>query len=224
MILTLDAKASRGDNVWTFRLVPAQPISWIAGQFIKIGLPHSAPDAAGTSRQFTIAAAPYEQAISITTRITGTTFKQALAALSIGQPVNLLDTPAGDFIWREAATPHIFVAQGIGITPFYAIIKDRRHQDLPLQAHLMYASRPGSEILYKSELEAWASADPTLHVTFQTHPVTPDTLAEKFPDLAKRFVYVSGPKPLIALCMPPYNLPPSRLKQDNFPGYAAGDY
>jgi ferredoxin-NADP reductase len=204
--------------------VPAQPLAWAAGQFIKIDLPHRAPDAAGTSRRFTIAAAPYEHAISITTRITDTSFKRSLATLPIGQSVTLLDAPAGDFTWREAPAPHIFVAQGIGITPFYAIVKDRRHQGRPLHAHLMYASRPDSKILFEQELKAWAAADPTLRITFQSHPVIPNELAKKFPDLAKHFVYVSGPKPLIALCMPPYNLSLAHLKQDNFPGYAAGDY
>lgn len=224
MKLTLASKTALGDNAWAFTFMPERPLDWTAGQFIKVDLPHLVPDAKGTSRRFTIAAAPHEQTLTIATRLTGSTFKRALAELPAGGALDLLDTPAGDFIWRPAAYPHIFVGHGVGITPFYAIIKDRHHHRLPTNAHLLYTNRPGHRALFEDELIAWAAADPTFHVTFQTQPITPASLLAQFPNLAKRHVYVSGPKPLLALCLPPYNLPLSQLKQDNFPGYSADAY
>ncbi|HET8670947.1 MAG TPA: YHS domain-containing protein [Candidatus Saccharimonadales bacterium] len=70
------------DNVWAFRFEPTAPLEWIAGQFIRVELPHDNPDAEGTKRWLTVSSAPYEEIIQITTRVTGSTFKQALAAFA----------------------------------------------------------------------------------------------------------------------------------------------
>jgi ferredoxin-NADP reductase len=224
VILALSAKKPLGSNAWAFTFLPEHPVPWRAGQFVKIDVPHPLPDAKGTSRRFTIAAAPHEKAFTIATRVTDSTFKQALAKLPIGGKITLLDTPAGDFIWQPASYPHVFVAQGIGITPFYAIIKDRHHHNLPTNAHLIYSNHPANPVLFQSELAAWTAADSSLRITYLSEPATPAALADLAPDLPKRLVYVSGPKPLIALAMPPYNLPLSQLKQDYFPGYPAATY
>jgi ferredoxin-NADP reductase len=224
VILTLKAKTLLAGNVWSFKFALQKPFSWAAGQFIKVNLPHARPDAGGSSRRFTIAAAPHEHDISITTRITDTTFKRALSAIPLGGSLNLVDTPAGDFTWRSSPHTLIFVAHGIGITPFYAIIKDRIHRNVPVNAHLIYVNQLHSPILFESDLATWAGIDPSLTITIQREPATPAMLANTFPNLANHFVYVSGPKPLVALCMPPYNLPLAHLKQDNFPGYPASAY
>jgi ferredoxin-NADP reductase len=224
MQLTLTHKTHLADNVWSFQFAPQHPVSWLAGQFVEITIPHEHPDTGGVSRRFTICAAPYEQAITITTRITKTTFKQALHALPVGGHVTLAQQPAGDFLWLGADRPHIFAAQGIGITPFYAIIKDRIHRGLPVQATLVYAHQPGMAAIFEGDFTAWAHLDPTLTVIADTGTLTAARLAELAPDYAQRIVYASGPKSFISLCMPPHNLPISHLKQDNFPGYAAANY
>lgn len=224
MHLNLRAKTFHAGNVWSFTFAPAEPVVWLAGQFIKVGLPHSSPDSEGQTRFFTITAAPHEKLIIITTRITHSSFKQALSALPIGGTLSLLDAPAGDFTWRSAARPHLFVAQGIGITPFYAIIKDRLHQGLPASAQLIYGNQPSSTHVFAAELAAWAAADPSFTIQHFPGTLTPPAVAELAPDYPERFLYVSGPKSFISLCTPPHKLPLSQLKQDNFPGYAAVNY
>ena len=224
MKLTLTSKIHLADNVWSFTFTPKMPLDWVAGQFVKVALAHPSPDSEGISRFFTIAAAPYEQLLTISTRVTDSTFKQALSKLSIGGTIDLLDTPAGDFVWHSSERERIFVAQGIGITPFYAIIKDRIHCGLPVQAKLIYANRPGHAALFEAQLREWAQIDPTFQMSLQNEFITPAAVASLTPDLASHTVYVSGPKSLMSLCLPPYNLPVSQFKQDNFPGYAAANY
>jgi len=147
-----------------------------------------------------------------------------LQAYLIGGPIELIDAPAGDFIWRPSPQPHIFAAQGIGITPFYAIIKDRIHRQLPVNATLIYAHQPGTQAVFQQELTDWSKTDPTLKLKLQTEYITVDQIAQLYPDLTEHTVYVSGPKSLTKLCLPPNNLPMARFKQDNFPGYAAANY
>ncbi len=211
-------------NIWTFVFEPETPLSWTAGQFIRVGLPHSHPDLAGTSRRFTISSAPHEGAVHITTRLSASSFKQALAALPVGGELQLLDEPAGDFVWQDSARPLVFVAQGIGITPFFSLLKDRAHRGLPLGAELFYSSRHDTPAAFTAELQAWAAAPTGLTFTQQAEPFTAARLADLIPDLPTRLVYVSGPTSMIGLLVPPISLPARRLKQDTFSGYDSATY
>jgi ferredoxin-NADP reductase len=224
MQLILTRKRHISGNIWAFDFTPSSPLTWRAGQFIKVDLPHANPDAEGTARRFTIASTPHEGVVRIAARLTGTSFKQALAELEVGAPVTVLDLPAGDFVWMESSLPHVYIAQGVGITPFYAIVEDRRARSLPIRAHLIFTNHSPEDIPFKQRLVDIAKLDPTFQITFQTHPTTPDELSQRFPDLIRRIIYISGPRSLVALCAPPYNLPLGSLKQDTFPNYPAGEY
>lgn len=223
MELTLASKHHLGGNAWEFNLTPAAKLSWQAGQFIKVDLPHKA-DSGGTERRFTIAAAPHEGIIRIGTRISRSSFKQALASLEPGAKLKLIDEPAGDFTWQARVKPHIFLAQGIGITPFFAIASHLHHQGTPINARLHFANRPGNGEPFLDKLQAIAAADPSFVITTHTEPFTPQRLAELEPDLIHRLIYVSGPTSFIRLCAPPYNVPLDHFKQDNFPNYSNASY
>lgn len=224
MELILAEKIHLQDSVWRFSFTPVRHVSWIAGQFIKLEVPHASPDVAGESRWFTISAAPYEATLTITTRITTSSFKLALAELKPGDFATMTAAPAGDFIWREASTKHLFVAQGIGITPFYAIIKDQIYQSKPVNATLISANQPASDAIYGQQLEAWSRADSTFCIKYYVGTLTAAKLIELMPDFARSYVYVSGPKSFVSLCISPNTLPLNHLKQDNFPGYGAASY
>lgn len=224
MILTLTESQHVADNVWRFSFAPKHPVSWRAGQFIRLEVPHTAPDASGTLRWFTISAAPFEKNLTVTTRLSQSSFKRALMKLKVGDQAALVEQPAGDFVWRTANSPRLFAAQGIGITPFYAIIKDRLHHRLPIQATLIYAHQPGSTPIYGSELQAWAKLDPTLKLIEFTGTLQAADIAGLVPNFSLYYVYVSGPKSFLRLSLPPHALPLNQLKQDNFPGYSAAQY
>jgi hypothetical protein len=105
--LQLEHKQPEAGNVWSFRFRPSEPLDWLAGQFIRVELPHTHPDAEGTKRYFTIASAPHEGHVQISTRITDSSFKQTLAQLPIGRELLMLDPPAGDFVWPTNPVPPI---------------------------------------------------------------------------------------------------------------------
>ena len=136
--LTLESKENLVDNVWSFRFTTHTPTTWTPGQFIRVELPHDDPDDEGTKRWFTISSTPHDGYIQITTRVTDTTFKQALSALPVGGTINLVEQPDGDFVWQESDKPLVFVAGGIGITPFYSMLKARGHSGQSVLATLIY--------------------------------------------------------------------------------------
>lgn len=136
---------------------------WEAGQFVRVELRHDDPDDEGTTRWFTNSAAPFEGVMQITTRVTGTTFKQALSQLEPGDAIELIENPDGDFTWEETDVPIVFVAGGIGVTPFHSILKQRRHDGEALAVTLVYGSG-SDDVAFADELCEWGEADHSLTV------------------------------------------------------------
>lgn len=228
MELKLIEKEHLIDNVWAFRFKPSEPLQYTAGQFVRVELPHDNPDEQGTKRYFTDSAAPFEGILQITTRVTGSTFKQALAKLEPGDTaLQLIARPDGDFVWQDSDLPLVFVAGGIGVTPFRSILKQRAHDGQPLNVTVVYGSRT-PEVPFKDELEKWASSNPDLHVHYAVGaPLTAERLAQLLPQLNQSLVYVSGPEPMVEALgddLKQHGLPEVQLKQDYFPNYTESNY
>lgn len=225
--LRLLQKTNLLGNVWSFSFMPTVPLTWKAGQFIRVELPHTAPDSEGTKRWFTISSAPYEGTVTITTRITPSTFKQALASLAIDERIPLLERPAGEFIWQNSKRPVVFIAGGIGITPYHSILKQRNQEGLPLSVTLLYANRT-DDVLYKSEFDALAGADPSFQPLYVSgEPLTTEKAIDMIPVLLESFVYLSGPEQMvegIARGLLAAGLSKDQLMQDFFPRYTDENY
>lgn len=228
MILTLIEKEHLIDNIWAFRFQPSEPLVWTAGQFVRVELPHDTPDHEGTKRWFTNSAAPYEGILQITTRVTQSTFKQALSKLEPGDTaLQLIEEPAGDFVWQDASRPIVFVAGGIGVTPFRSILKQRFYEKQPLDVTLVYGGRT-KDLPFQDELQAWQAVDPNLKVEYVIGaPLTAESLNERLPDFNQALVYLSGPEPMVEALgkeLQQHGLPETQLKQDFFPNYNETNY
>lgn len=108
-----------------------------------------------------------------------------------------LQGPFGDFLADTAQAPQLWIAGGVGITPFIA----RLRQGLLAQpTHLVYAVRRRVDAAFVDELEIHARSDPhfTLSLQVDSAPV-PDIAAwlEPVADLREREVQLCGPPPLV---------------------------
>ena len=77
MKLKLAAKKTESPGVESFIFKPEEPLAWKAGQFLHYVLNHLATDDRGSDRWFTIASAPWERHVMLTTRLAskqGSTF------------------------------------------------------------------------------------------------------------------------------------------------------
>src|SRR6185436_15731863 len=110
-----------------------------------------------SDRWFTIASAPCEHHVMVTTRFAskqGSSFKKALKALKPGGSIEVSDLD-GDFVLGDPRKQYVFIAGGIGITPFRSILKQAAHAGKRLHVTLLYANR-NKVAAYKKELEALA--------------------------------------------------------------------
>jgi len=227
MKLELIAKKVETVDVTSFIFKPLAPLTWQAGQFLHYVLHHEPTDDRGSDRWFTVAAAPFEEHVMITTRLTsekGSSFKTKLSSLPIGKKIEVSDVD-GDFTIDDPNKEYVFIAGGIGVTPFRSILKQLEHEKKPINVTLLYANRDQS-IVYKEELEAIAKNNPhfNIHYIFSPEHIDEQKIKEYVPDVQKPFFYISGPEPLVdslGNMLKAMGIQEDHIKQDWFPGYTA---
>lgn len=98
-------------------------------------------DAEGNVRTFTIASAPFEDHLMVATRMRNTAFKRVLGKAAEGLELKM-DGPSGSFnLHKNAAKPAVFLAGGIGITPFVSIVRQAATDGLSRLLYLFYSNR-----------------------------------------------------------------------------------
>jgi ferredoxin-NADP reductase len=132
-----------------------------AGQFLEYSLLNpTETDAEGTTRCFSIASAPHEESLMLVTRMRETAFKRQLGLLPVGAKISVKG-PYGDLVLHEdASKPAVFLAGGIGITPFRSILVDGAKRQLPHRMVLFYSNRRIEDAAFYEELEGLERLNP----------------------------------------------------------------
>ncbi|HEV2165847.1 MAG TPA: FAD-dependent oxidoreductase [Thermoplasmata archaeon] len=142
---------------------PERGFSYRPGQYLTVRLPGVA-DSRGDSRTFTISSPPSSpDTVSITTRSGPSPFKQALFRAPTSTVFELWG-PFGTFV-RDPERPAVFMAGGIGVTPFRSMILEAASHRSRVPVALLYSNRTTEEIVFRSELEETASRWSSLHLT-----------------------------------------------------------
>ena len=225
MKLILVAKRPETEDVMSFLFRSDAPLKWRAGQFLHYSLPHPDADDRGITRYFTIASAPFEGHVMLTTRFAGersSSFKRALRRLPVGAAVDV-GAPDGDFVFDDPSGEHVLIAGGIGVTPFRAILLDLDHHEVPIHATLLYANRT-PDFVYKAEMDRLAGRHRGLVVRYLVSParITDALIRGVAADLAKPTFHVSGPEPFVetlGTMLSGAGVPDAHVKRDYFPGY-----
>jgi len=91
----------------------------------------------------------------------------------------------GDFIVSDAKKQYVFIAGGIGITPFRAILKEAEHEGKSLCVTLIYANRKKTVAAYNKESVRWPNESLFQNPLPSFHPQRIDkkTIREFVPDL-----------------------------------------
>ncbi|GAB3649796.1 ferredoxin--NADP reductase [Ramlibacter alkalitolerans] len=128
--------------------------SFKPGQAIDLILPD--PAIAGTEgarHAFSIVSAPHEGELVVATRRRDSAFKNALAGLALGAPAQV-EGPFGALtLHNKAERAAVFVAGGIGITPFMSMLRHAAHQRLQRRLVLVYSNRRPEDSAFLSELQ-----------------------------------------------------------------------
>lgn len=173
------------------------------GQFVLLAFdPESRPVAEpgrGHAREFhpiTVSAIEADGGLRVAIKALGPWSSQ-VQALRPGALARL-QGPFGDFRPDEVRGPRLWVAGGIGITPFMAALRHAAPTD---PTTLLYLVSDPSSAAFVDELRALADAQPalTLHVqASRDAAVDLPPLLDRVPALAQRQVSACGPGPLVA--------------------------
>lgn len=233
----LQEKITWGPAVHDFVFQPGRKFAYQPGQYMEWTLPHNQPDNRGVRRYFTLASSPTEDNLRIGVKFydKGSSFKQALWSLDRKTPIaaGLL---GGDFtLPKDTSQKLVFIAGGIGITPFRSMLKYLADTGDKRDIVLFYGERHAADLAYQDVLKearqklgtklVFAISDKTDSLPPSVHrgQITAELIAEKAPDYKDRLFYISGSQPMVAAIrssLHSIGVAEHNIKTDFFPGYA----
>jgi ferredoxin-NADP reductase len=218
----------------SFYFEPDSPLPFVAGQYLRYTVRHTGMDDRGPMRSFTIASAPSEPLLRLTTRLSRrpSSFKHALAELAPGAVLEF-DGPHGNFVYHPTERPSVFIAGGIGITPFRAMLGDLA-ANRPANLTLLY-SNATPDIPFRTYFESLAADWPALQVVYTvTQPsdawhgptgrIDAPFIERYVPHVDEADYYVCGPSALVEALravLVERGVDESRIQTEGFPGYEA---
>lgn len=228
-----DHSQDEAANIRTFFFKTEKPVHYTAGQYTELTLPHLHPDNRGIKRWFTLSSPPGQDFVTITTKFAdkqGSSFKKALRRLKPGTEVDLAE-PMGDFVLPKLIqTPLIFVAGGIGLTPFHSICEWLAGTNEIRPIKFLYGVRSEDEIIFEETFQK-IGVEPTV-VVGEASPAWGGERGQLNAELIlgleqpsdDTLVYLSGPEPMVqalAKDLHKAGVKKSQLVTDEFPNYTA---
>lgn len=163
MFYTLKLIKKEEVAVGTMAFYFAKPEGFIyqAGQFGEWTLiDPSETDAEGNTRIFSLITSPQEDIIGFATRLRDTAFKRVLNSLPLGAEIKM-DAPHGSLtLHNDQKRPAVFLAGGIGITPFYSISLNASEERLPHKIFLFHSNRRPEDTPFLNELQLLQTKNP----------------------------------------------------------------
>ncbi|OGT38115.1 MAG: hypothetical protein A3F11_10855 [Gammaproteobacteria bacterium RIFCSPHIGHO2_12_FULL_37_14] len=190
-------------------------------------------DAGGITRRFSILSSPDDTELAIVTRIQSSAFKRVLNQLPLGSEVKFAG-PTGTFTLHEdQSIPAVLIAGGIGIAPFYSMIRyaTQHRQSQPL--YLFYGNQSIQHAAFLNELSD-AQQNHSLFKLIATmdtpdsawqgeHGYITSTLIKKYiSDLAQPNYYICGSPVMVTTLqetLVEMGIEEEKIRVEDFPGY-----
>jgi ferredoxin-NADP reductase len=160
-LVKLQDRRQVAERTIAFQFEKPEGFAFKAGQSVDMTLINpSETDGEGNGRTFSIASAPDEGLLLVATRMRDTAFKRVLGVMPIGSQVKI-EGPFGNLILHNSqARAAVFLAGGIGITPFRSILLRATREHLPHCLFCFYANRRPEDAPFLQELEALQRQNP----------------------------------------------------------------
>ena len=233
---TLLEKIPRSGDTTSYRFSRPPEYEFKAGQWYTVAL--SSPDGS-LDHHFSHADSPTESVTELTTRLTGSDFKNLLDSLPLGAEVEIMG-PYGSFLFGYETPKIAFLTGGIGVTPVRSMLRYLADtggagriegQELVV----FYGSMTEDGIVYKSEFDEFERTIADLRVVHViTKPtgnwkgyggfITADIIRRELADPAAWTYYIVGPPPMITAMdtvMGQLEIPKAQMVIESFAGYTS---
>ena len=220
-----------------FVFEPDSVLNFKPGQYLEFTLGHEKVDSRGNRRYFTIASSPTEKDMRLGVKFypNPSTFKKALAYMDNGDKL-IASQLSGDFVLpRNKKKKLVFIAGGIGITPFRSMIKYLVDTKQKRDIVLIYSNKKEIDIVYKDVFDQAARelgvkiiytlTDLKVGEKWEGHKGSVDgrMILEEIKDWADRTYYISGPPSMVVgveKTIENLGVSSRHIKTDFFPGFA----
>jgi ferredoxin-NADP reductase len=169
-------------------------------------------DAEGNTRTFSMASPPFENELVFTTRMRDTAFKRSLKNVPLATEVKI-GSAAGSFtLHKNPAKPAVFLAGGIGITPFLSMVRQADHDRLPHKLYLFYSNRRPEDAAFLAPLHTLETTNPNFRLICtmtemskskkewkgETVLIDKEMLSRHLAVLQGPIYYIAGPPTMVA--------------------------
>jgi ferredoxin-NADP reductase len=209
----LNKKENLAEGTMGFYFAKPAGFQFKPGQYMDLTLidpPET--DAEGNIRSFSIASAPEDEYLLFATRMRDTAFKRFLRTAARDTEIKM-EGPMGSFtLHNNSSKPAVFLAGGIGITPFSSIIRHAARAKLPHRLHLFYSNRRPEDAAFMSILQELEKENSNFKFirsmsemaksaqtwNGETGFINKDMLARYLPSLQGPIYYIAGPPAMVA--------------------------
>jgi predicted ferric reductase len=169
-----------------------------AGQFLFVRFPRDRD--LNESHPFTISSAPAEDVLRLTIKASGNFTRDLFSRLKEGTDA-IVEGAYGMFNYKTGGPKQIWIAGGIGLTPFLSFVRDM-DGDLQQNVDLYYTVRHPEESIFEEELKAGAAKNPRLkvHIRYSAKDgslTIEDIVKNAGGNVSGYDVYLCGPFPMM---------------------------
>lgn len=233
----LKKKETLAEGTMGFYFAKPAAFQFKPGQYLDITLvdpPET--DAEGNIRSLSIASSPEDEHLLVATRMRDSAFKRFLRTAATDTEVTM-DGPMGSFtLHNNSSKPAVFLAGGIGITPFSSILRHAANAKLPHMLYLFYSNRRPEDAAFMPILQALEKENPNykfissmseLNKSAQTWNgetgfIDREMLVRHLPNLQGPIYYIAGPPAMVGAMRQMLNaagVDEDDIRTEEFAGY-----
>ncbi len=237
LVLKLKGVVKVATDTFDFVFSAGNRFAFKPGQYMEWTLAHKKSDDRGYRRYFTIASSPTEPDVRIGVKFypERSSFKNKMAGMNLGDTI-IASGRAGDFILpKDKQQKIVFIAGGIGITPFRSMVKSLLDNNEKRSITLLYSNKTTADIAYKDIFDmaerrlgiktVYAITDPSQAPSDQRMKkglIDKKFIMEEIPDYMDRIFYISGPHSMVSVfkeTLKGMGVKKNQIKIDFFPGF-----
>lgn len=228
LLLKLKERIKLTPDTYDFVFATDRPVGYTPGQYMEFTFPHAKSDSRGNRRYISLASSPTEGEIRLGIKIGNppSSFKRNLLTMTSDQKI-AAGQLIGDFtLPKDKNKKLVFIAGGIGITPYRSMIKYLIDNNQKRDIVVLYSAKTKDEFVYKDIFRQAQDrlGIKTIYVDSTTQGHLDSTrLAREIPDYKDRTFYISGSHGVVVAfeeILKQLSVPRRQIITDYFPGFA----
>ena len=225
----LVAKEEIAEKTMEFVFEKPDMFEYEAGQHVNFKLPElNYKDKKGPRRTFTLVSSPRENVLKIATRYTGSGFKKTLLELPNKTELEFIG-PMGQFVLDED-NPAVFIAGGIGITPFKSMLTGLENNTFTIKIRLLYSNKTINRAAYYQYFTEYENNNFSFIPVFtgeknwpgESRRIDHSLMKEYNKNLSDSIVYLCGPPVMVQKLteqLKNAKISQDRIRAESFSGY-----